>query len=338
MARLVYWYDTPDFFEGKVLSLVPPTVCLTYCDGVAKGLDQIPRKIQNKISLGKRLDRHERHIVRGIEQMREDFEKEPEFRVEGKFPDMETWREEDNALFEEIDLDESEHLTESDLEGSEHQSWRIKNKLCDDISEEDEEESSGSFKANEDVLNDTQRQPNPEVNKHNNLPSKPNSDKETNNRVEAWWAIDLNREPRPTWGATPLVARCMRHYRWSANFARRAVVGYKLFLHLKKEKQDWDGKILEPSVAVGKMWVQHVLDIRKYSEDCMLLCGHIVNYSPDGDLDKSAKAARVRATKLAIVSPFEEIDEAVWNFERDGGSAGRRESTQGTETVWFNDI
>jgi small ubiquitin-related modifier len=116
--------------------------------------------------------------------------------------------------------------------------------------------------------------------------------------------IDLERRPRITQGATPLVARCMRVHHWPEREARKILKTYRQFLVLKKIKEDWNAEILSPSAEVDLMWHQHILDVVNCSHDCMLLCGHVIGHNPDGGLDDLARVERRRVTQAALTEHF----------------------------------
>lgn len=129
---------------------------------------------------------------------------------------------------------------------------------------------------------------------------------------ETWWIVDRQHRPRLRRGATPLVMRTMRAYGWSETYARRVLAGYKQFLQLKAAAQDWDGKQLEPSKEINRLWQQHILDVVNYLYDCILLCGRVFAHLPDADDDIFERSQRRRNTKEALEKVFTDVDEEVW--------------------------
>ncbi|KAL9184568.1 hypothetical protein ACHAXT_012538 [Thalassiosira profunda] len=133
-----------------------------------------------------------------------------------------------------------------------------------------------------------------------------------------WWMVDMEQgeesggEPSNQ-GATALVKRCMRVHGWTLEKARKVLTGYRQFLTLKKEKEDWDATILSPSLLVDQMWHQHILDVVNYCHDSMLLCGRVVGHNPDGAL--SGKAERDETTREALEERFPNHDKEIWGFE-----------------------
>lgn len=53
--------------------------------------------------------------------------------------------------------------------------------------------------------------------------------------------------------------RCMRVHGWGANFANRALNGYRRFMKGKLEYEDWNVTHLSPSTVVDQVWHQHIL-------------------------------------------------------------------------------
>lgn len=137
-----------------------------------------------------------------------------------------------------------------------------------------------------------------------------------------WWMVDLEsfqdatrNSNNPQQGATGLVARCMRVYDWEEDNARKVLKGYRQFLSLKKELQDWDTTRLCPSPLVEKMWHQHILDTQNYHHDMILLCGQVVTHNPDDEQvgDSFASGQRYQFTREEIQRHFSEaFDEDIW--------------------------
>jgi hypothetical protein len=120
-----------------------------------------------------------------------------------------------------------------------------------------------------------------------------------------WWMVDLELEPRPTQGATPLVRRCMNAYGWSEAYARKVLKAYKQFLCIKAKKKDWNAELLSPPVAVDQIWHQHIIDNVNYYHDSMLLCRHMVGHKPDEMYNVEGKKQRRAATATALLEYFD---------------------------------
>lgn len=116
-----------------------------------------------------------------------------------------------------------------------------------------------------------------------------------------------------------LKARCMRSYGWDEAFTDEALQGYLQFMKLKIQHEDWDAKILCPSVTVDLVWRLHVLDIEHYKVSFDDYCGSIANisYDPDGDLESAARDERIKTTKISLTALFgrESVDSKIWSFE-----------------------
>ena len=130
---------------------------------------------------------------------------------------------------------------------------------------------------------------------------------------EMWWIVDRQYRPKLSQGATPIVVRCMRIYGWSEKYARRVLLGYRQFLSLKKTTKDWDGRILEPSKEIHRLWQQHILDVVNYTYDCILICGKMLSHRPDDEELVEERRQRRWNTKQALEQYFSDIDTEVWH-------------------------
>ena len=116
---------------------------------------------------------------------------------------------------------------------------------------------------------------------------------------------------------TSLQERCIRTFGWSNEFAKKALKGYRQFIKLKLQQEDWDASVLSPSNTVDKVWHQHILDVTHYIEACEEYAGRLIGHNPEGSLDVKAREDRIKATKLSLKALFgrSAIDEQVWDFE-----------------------
>eukprot|EP00980_Cylindrotheca_fusiformis_P009769 scaffold2153_cov131-Cylindrotheca_fusiformis.AAC.12 len=94
--------------------------------------------------------------------------------------------------------------------------------------------------------------------------------------AKSWWTGCPSGDLR-------LISRCQYVWNWSPKFCRRVLLGYKDFLELKQEANDFQGNQIIPSVAIRQMWQQHILDTHNYEKDCILLVGQKVEYPVDDD-------------------------------------------------------
>jgi hypothetical protein len=76
---------------------------------------------------------------------------------------------------------------------------------------------------------------------------------------------------------------------WDHEQARRVEVEYKRFLYALAHK-DKDDILSPPSQEVDDFWHQHILDTRKYREDCQTIFGHYVDHTPGLSSENQRKA------------------------------------------------
>lgn len=120
-----------------------------------------------------------------------------------------------------------------------------------------------------------------------------------------------------------LKANCQRSLGWRKSYTNRVCVEYCKFLILKVKMKDFgddDGNSatrsakLTPSLAINKMWEQHVLDSRQYYADCHAFCGRMIHHSCDV-VDQDVTLRRVKATKRAYELVFRKrITSEIWDF------------------------
>lgn len=76
-------------------------------------------------------------------------------------------------------------------------------------------------------------------------------------------------------------------YRWSAERADRAEAGYRRYLTLRAK---YPGVQMSPTLDIDTFWHAHILDTRKYAEDCDTLFGGLLHHVPslgDEELDEA---------------------------------------------------
>jgi hypothetical protein len=134
-------------------------------------------------------------------------------------------------------------------------------------------------------------------------------------KIEKWWEVNRKHDPPLARGATPLVERCIRVLGWNESFAKRTLKGYRQFMELKSVMNDWQETKLSPSIAIQKMWKQHLLDNLNYADDCFLLFGRVVGHDPDASLQERALLERIKTTKIAFQARYGvDLDSEVWDF------------------------
>jgi hypothetical protein len=115
-----------------------------------------------------------------------------------------------------------------------------------------------------------------------------------------------------------LLSRCMRVYAWDEEFSQEAIYGYRQFMQLKRQSEDWHGNVLSPPPIIDCAWLQHISDVEHYVHSCMEYCGNLIGHNPDDELDGSAQAERIRTTKLSRKLVFgNDWDAKVWSFGDD---------------------
>eukprot|EP00545_Synedropsis_sp_CCMP1620_P006141 CAMPEP_0119024304 /NCGR_PEP_ID=MMETSP1176-20130426/31609_1 /TAXON_ID=265551 /ORGANISM="Synedropsis recta cf, Strain CCMP1620" /LENGTH=247 /DNA_ID=CAMNT_0006979563 /DNA_START=66 /DNA_END=809 /DNA_ORIENTATION=- len=131
--------------------------------------------------------------------------------------------------------------------------------------------------------------------------------------------LDLSNSPIDS---KPLTADCQRHLGWREAYSNRVFGEYCKFLAMKVRLNDFGAsKIgaskLVPSLAINKIWQQHVLDTRRYHNDCYALCGRMIHYNRDADDTSASKLKRIRTTKGAyrlIFGKKKPLTSEIWRF------------------------
>jgi hypothetical protein len=115
-----------------------------------------------------------------------------------------------------------------------------------------------------------------------------------------------------------LMARCMRAYDWSNEFTERALLGYRQFMKLKIQVEDFSAQTLFPSLTVELVWRQHILDVGHYCKACFEYCEErLIDYNPDSGLDQSALHDQITATHVALKALFgRQVDTEIWSFDQ----------------------
>jgi hypothetical protein len=80
---------------------------------------------------------------------------------------------------------------------------------------------------------------------------------------------------------------------WSPVEAERVEGDYKRFLYALAHKRP-EVIISPPTQEVDEFWHQHILDTRKYRNDCQTIFGHYVDHTPGLEADKQREADRRR--------------------------------------------
>src|SRR5712675_2352823 len=74
-------------------------------------------------------------------------------------------------------------------------------------------------------------------------------------------------------------AKLVEKMGWSPEQAQTVEIDYKRFLYALVHNEEGD-VLSPPTQDVDEFWHQHILDTRKYREDCRAIFGHYVDHSP----------------------------------------------------------
>ena len=125
---------------------------------------------------------------------------------------------------------------------------------------------------------------------------------------------------------------------WSPEKSERVETSYKRFLYALAHKEEND-LLSPPSQEVDDFWHQHILDTRKYGEDCHKVFGHYIHHTPrlSPEDQRRADARReqvyrdygIDAISFATHNPRRSVD-ADGGFDADfGGDDGSSKYTSG---------
>jgi hypothetical protein len=114
--------------------------------------------------------------------------------------------------------------------------------------------------------------------------------------ADTWWKVVPGRKE----DVTILMERCQRLLGWDNEFATLVCAAFREFMECKAFVRDWEAAKLSPSLPVDRMWHQHILDIKRYADDCKLLFGQVIHHNPDGDIDVPARNIRIESTKALM--------------------------------------
>src|SRR5215471_10691845 len=108
---------------------------------------------------------------------------------------------------------------------------------------------------------------------------------------------------------------------WSSDQAHRVEGDYKRFLYALAHKRP-DDILSPPTQEVDEFWHQHILDTRKYREDCETIFGHYVDHTPGLDPEKQRRADQRRQEVYAEYDIDSMSFDTYPSSRRDGGSYG----------------
>lgn len=104
---------------------------------------------------------------------------------------------------------------------------------------------------------------------------------------------------------------------WTRPQVDRAIARYKMFLHLLYL---YPNSAIVPTQEIDQVWHQHILDTRKYAQDCQWLFGYFVHHYPyfgmGGEAEKQALETAFSSTRTLFAEQFGiDVIEEIFNFQ-----------------------
>lgn len=118
-----------------------------------------------------------------------------------------------------------------------------------------------------------------------------------------------------------LIAQKLMHSDYTQGWTRqqvdRAIAHYKMFLHLLYL---YPNRIIVPTQEIDQVWHQHILDTRKYAEDCQWLFGYFVHHYPyfgmANEAEKQALEIAFSDTRTLFTEHFGiDVVQDTYNFQ-----------------------
>ena len=102
-----------------------------------------------------------------------------------------------------------------------------------------------------------------------------------------------------------LIAQKLMHPNYGQGWTRqqvdRAIANYKRFLHLLYLHPN---STIVPTQEIDEVWHQHILDTRKYEQDCQWLFGYFVHHYPYFGMGSDAEQQAIDTTFARTQSLF----------------------------------
>ena len=115
-------------------------------------------------------------------------------------------------------------------------------------------------------------------------------------------------------------AKAVEKLGWSEEQASRVEHDYRRFLYALAHKHK-DEMISPPNQEVDEFWHQHILDTRKYREDCDTIFGHYIDHTPGLSPSKQSQAD-ARRRQIYRDYDIDNIDFELVNRPHSGGDSG----------------
>lgn len=106
---------------------------------------------------------------------------------------------------------------------------------------------------------------------------------------------------------------------WRQSQVESAIARYKMFLHLLFL---YPNSTIVPTQEIDQVWHQHILDTRKYAQDCQWLFGYFVHHYPyfgmGSDAEKQALETAFADTQTLFAEHFGiDLIEGSYGFQDD---------------------
>jgi hypothetical protein len=102
---------------------------------------------------------------------------------------------------------------------------------------------------------------------------------------------------------------------WTKKGAKDAIEQYKKFMYLLYKYHNTEYQIV-PSIEVDEIWHHHILDTRKYSEDCKKIYGFFMHHFPYfGRWNKKDQRELEKAFVITQKLYFEEFGEYMYEVD-----------------------
>lgn len=97
---------------------------------------------------------------------------------------------------------------------------------------------------------------------------------------------------------TKIKAKLMKEHKWTQQQADIAEKWYKRFLVLRFLHP---GKPLVPTMMIDEVWHAHILDTRRYAEDCQNMFGRFMHHAPNYGGEKDLSVSENETNKLFLM-------------------------------------
>lgn len=103
---------------------------------------------------------------------------------------------------------------------------------------------------------------------------------------------------------------------WSQHFVDKIEEQYRQFLKLSA----LSGSVVVPTKLIDTFWHAHILDTRKYAEDCDLIFGHFLHHFPYFGMRGEQDRENLQKSFVDTMKRVEEVFGARWDIISQEGS------------------